>query len=720
MPETILLQGCTPEPLASYLKALGILRLIVEQKQDRKAKGYWQNDTFILTTSLSQDDLEKFFLYQYEPTPLVAPWNGSTGFYPKDNKKTIEAIKSAEAPRLQVYRTTVEIAQRQVDDLKLTVQPKEKEEKRRLLERLRNKLPDEAVKWLDTCALVTSEDLKFPPLTGTGGNDGNFEFSRTFIQQLQNLIDFQTGEPLPAAIPLLKAALFDQTLPRLSFSGKIGQFNPIAAGGANAAPGYDGDSRVNPWDYVLMLEGIMLFTAGATRRYEQAETGDFAYPFTVRPANVGYGTASEGDEARAELWIPLWTSPVGLKELQVLFGEGRAKVGSRQAKDGVDFARAISSLGVDRGIKEFVRYSFQLRNGLSYFAIPLGRFQPKQNPQVDRLAEIDQWLLNFKRTAQDTNAPASVKQAHRRLETTILNLSQGKSDLLDLLIALGEVESALDRSLRFTQEKFLRPLPLLNSDWLQDCDDQSPEFRLGLALAGCGLRQRLVRVRSKPGSRFPEWVENDDGVTTWQQGSLVKNLIALLKREEIESQKRDKQQEREAEADTKPDAENQKRSPPKLPVAQLNDVMAWIDGIVDDQRVEAIARGLCLVKSGYTPQPDDKLPPISITYALVKLVHQRLIPGVPLQSSEQTTLTNNLVLPRVPALLGKLSAGDCRAATNLAIRRLRASGLESAIAEGIYEPSDRTLRIAAALAFPIPPVDTARLLRQIRKIEPKE
>jgi CRISPR-associated protein Csx17 len=34
------LRGCTPEPLMSYLKALGILRLVSEQK-DNNTRGWW-------------------------------------------------------------------------------------------------------------------------------------------------------------------------------------------------------------------------------------------------------------------------------------------------------------------------------------------------------------------------------------------------------------------------------------------------------------------------------------------------------------------------------------------------------------------------------------------------------------------------------------------------------------------------------------------------------
>ena len=42
---TIILEGCTPEPLMSYLKALGILRIIAEQK-DPDARGCWRDGAF--------------------------------------------------------------------------------------------------------------------------------------------------------------------------------------------------------------------------------------------------------------------------------------------------------------------------------------------------------------------------------------------------------------------------------------------------------------------------------------------------------------------------------------------------------------------------------------------------------------------------------------------------------------------------------------------------
>ena len=66
------LKGCAPTPLANYLKALGILRLVGEQA-DPQARGWWEGERFCLLTTLSKEELERFFLEDYAPTPLVAP-----------------------------------------------------------------------------------------------------------------------------------------------------------------------------------------------------------------------------------------------------------------------------------------------------------------------------------------------------------------------------------------------------------------------------------------------------------------------------------------------------------------------------------------------------------------------------------------------------------------------------------------------------------------------
>jgi len=207
------------------------------------------------------------------------------------------------------------------------------------------------------------------------------------------VMDPATGEPTAESARWLRAALFGSAAPGLAIRAPVGQFFPGAAGGANATSGFDAPSAVNPWDFILMIEGALLFAAASVKRMESSDDGALVYPFCVRQAGVGYASAAETDEveARCEMWLPLWDKPTTLAELRAIFSEGRAQVRGRNARRGVDFAQAAVTLGVDRGIAAFQRYGFQVRNGLAYFATPLERVIVRRNARVDLLADIEQF-----------------------------------------------------------------------------------------------------------------------------------------------------------------------------------------------------------------------------------------------------------------------------------------------------------------------------------------
>jgi CRISPR-associated protein Csx17 len=604
----IKLSGCKPEPLAHYLKALGVLRLVVEQELDPQAKGYWHDHSFFLDTNITEQQLLDFFLNEYRPTPIISPWNGGSGFYEEtgNKRKILNNIVNSTHQRFLDYRESIKTGDAVIGKLGLTKEliQKDKTKKRDLVIKLREELSDLALAWLDTAACLTGDELKHAPLLGTGGNDGNLEFSKVFMEQIQTVLDCATGKPTAIATDLLQAALFDKTISQLKFSGASGQFNPWADGGYNAAPGFDGDSRTNPWDYILMLKGSLLFVSGVTRKHEN-QKGEFVYPFTVRPAKSGYGSATDTDADRGELWTPLWEQPAALAELKMLFSEGRVKVqrkfGSSQtartARDAVDFALALSQQGTRRWITEFVRYSFQERNGKMYLAVPLGRFQPKTNPQADLLGEIDRYRENLRRVAQGKNCPSSIQQVYRQLERIIIEFASGKRGLLDVLIALGAIEKALSRSRSsLWDENFSRysiqPLYPLSSKWVIACNDNSAEFRLALSLASWQnitsrqLRQRLGYVR------LGKWLPpiEEDRVTTWQQGSLEQNLVRWLQRESIEENRQLKDR------DAKEENIEKKEQNRFTYFANLADINQWILGDIKEERVEAIARGLALAQ----------------------------------------------------------------------------------------------------------------------------
>jgi CRISPR-associated protein Csx17 len=84
MPE-IALEGCAPVPLAAYLKALGIFRIVAEQK-DENVHGFWREEAFVLDTAVMKENLVHFFLDNYRPSPIISPWNGGSGFYYREGK----------------------------------------------------------------------------------------------------------------------------------------------------------------------------------------------------------------------------------------------------------------------------------------------------------------------------------------------------------------------------------------------------------------------------------------------------------------------------------------------------------------------------------------------------------------------------------------------------------------------------------------------------------
>ena len=109
------LMGCAPTPLAHYLKAIGILRLVAQQK-DPDVRGCWRDQHFCLLTSLDEAALEAFFLNEYAPTPWVSPWNKGSGFY-ATNDKGLAPVERSQAPRFEPFRRGVAAARSQLDGI---------------------------------------------------------------------------------------------------------------------------------------------------------------------------------------------------------------------------------------------------------------------------------------------------------------------------------------------------------------------------------------------------------------------------------------------------------------------------------------------------------------------------------------------------------------------------------------------------------------------------
>jgi CRISPR-associated protein Csx17 len=265
------LGGCRVEPLGSYLKGLGVLRLVGEQA-DPDATARWNDDVLVLATVLEPDELEEFFLDRYRPTPLVAPWNNGSGFSPKDKKalEAVELLRASTNDRLAPYRAAWLAAQATVERGAIKGWSKED-----LIQACRAELPDASVAWIDAAIVLTSDEPRFPPLLGTGGNDGRLDFSATFMHRLADVLGLRPGRRAPSRTDSqgwLAAALHGDSLVA-GVKAAVGQFDPGSAGGANSSPTGEAPSVVNPWDFVLTLEGALLFSGAARAGWERIRRG---------------------------------------------------------------------------------------------------------------------------------------------------------------------------------------------------------------------------------------------------------------------------------------------------------------------------------------------------------------------------------------------------------------------------------------------------------------
>jgi CRISPR-associated protein Csx17 len=285
MPEVIL-TGLRAEPLAQYLAALGVLRLVAEQV-DAEATGHWRDDTFVLTSELDEDELVEFFVASYRPSPVLGPWNGGRRLLPP-RTTPMGSTPSLVRTRTASPNIARSLAKSRVvlGNLGLEAKP-DKKAKTELIVRLRSELSDSALDWIDAALVLTNDGEKFPPLLGTGGNDGRLEFSNNFMKRIADLL---LGK-VSADPRIVRGFLFGEPTQALQ-GAPVGQFYPSQAGGVNATAGFDAASQINPWSFVLMIEGALVPSSTATRRLESSRGGSLSFPFSVRSAMVGYASAS--------------------------------------------------------------------------------------------------------------------------------------------------------------------------------------------------------------------------------------------------------------------------------------------------------------------------------------------------------------------------------------------------------------------------------------------
>jgi len=337
-----------------------------------------------------------------------------------------------------------------------------------------------------------------------------------------------------------------------------------------------------------------------------------------------------------------------------------------------------------------------VRNGLAYLAAPLGRFYTPDHEASERvnlanvLFDLDGWLNILRRNASSNRAPSGLATILREVEDTIVDFCQrgGAHDLQDVLIAVGRAERWVASS--GLREK-LGPLSNLTSEWLGYANDNSVEFKLARAMSSIlqepsqqigPIRWNLEPVATA--QRRLAW-DTDSTSFVWTAGDPLRNMLAVLERRCLEVRMNGMES----------------RHPPLSAsyYAQLSDIVSFLSGHVDDQRMADLSLPLSFVRNWHrsTQSELQQVPPfdLPVAYAAMKLT---LLPD----EFKCLEFGPGVDIAMEPSMLAMLRAGRVGGAYQVACRRLRASGLRPLSEDpGIRDGSEQGRRLAAALLFPL-------------------
>lgn len=707
-----------------------------------------------MESALNEQALLDFLLHEYSPTPVLSPWNGRAGFLEGEDGEDsdrrgavlLRTFKNSFATRLKNYRTLIAALDdvEQLQEMNAVRTEKKELEKRKkeqpqswidadqthltsatkrqafikdnLFVLLRNALRDDLLAWLDAAVAVGSERAFAPLLGGSGGAEGSMDLGVNFMDNLLLLFSpaDESGAPSSESLSWLKNALFGSPA-RLTIANTAGSLSPGCVGGANATSGFTRDLSINPWDYILMFEGALIFRPTLTRKLESSAGSSLGYPFTVEPASAGAGGITIDDEkktrsGKSEIWAPLWTNAMSHHEVLAFFREGSLTLGKKHPTHGLDMARCVAQLGMDRGIGSFQRFIFFKRSGDNDLAVPLSRVEVTRTVAVDLIADLDRWgfLGKLRGLARDKDASNSLRGAIAQFENSLFALTgpgRGKQPVQKSLILLGKVMLALAKSGK--GQKTVSVLPRLSAGWVLQADDGSPEFRIAVALASIVSKDLPIRMNLLPvDSDGKAWIKANDArrsLCVWSEGALERNLLAVLRRRLIEAERRG--------LDRKP-----------FHASLHADAAAVAAFLRRETNDDSIAR--LLVALSFAEMPDalpkrevDMDSDLPAAYAILK----------PLFVDDGTLNCMRLLpegrsLPLSQAIPNLLGAGRVDEAVRTAWHRQRASGLHlprgraaPPASFGIDGP-----RLAAALMIPLPISDLSRLFVHLTREEPEE
>ena len=567
--------------------------------------------------------------------------------------------------------------------------------KENIISACRDHLDDQVTEWIDAATLIAPDGKAvYPPILGTGGNDGRFEFSNNFMSCIIGMLLNNTY----FSKALLKNAIFDKKTDCLQ-NITLGQYNPSRTGGFNQGNGIENkdEFKANPWVFILTFEGAIPWGGSVvkSKNMKLKENNIIRSPFTVRSVKVGYSSSSEQEKSRAEIWAPLWKNPTDYRELRLFFSEGRANIGRDSATNSIEFVEAATSLGIDRGISGFVRYNLLERRGNSYLALPAGIVNVHYKEESDLIREINRPLSWIDSALGGDDIPPRFISARRKIDEKLFDalLYGGKKSVKSLVSAIGEFEKLVSQSVNGNDPIIKNPITGLSPEWIKLADDGSLEVRIAVAIASIGHTGNVGPIRANISHADPknssQW-DKGGGQFAWEGNSVYARLSNVLARRMMDA-----------------DRLGVKLNPlwGAIRISE-KDISAFIEGHIDESLLENLIFGFSwidwnkkdevyeLSKSLFQDEGGWKIPVkhgiVSRSYALLKLLF--LPDGI-------TKGDNRIVVKPEPSVIPLLCANRINDACRIAERRLKTKDfipVTSAFPDGKHG-----VRIAAALLIPL-------------------
>ncbi len=595
--------------------------------------------------------------------------------------------------------------------------------------------------------------VSFNPLLGSGGNTGRRDFAKGWQKAVDALASSQTsakgqgkrksgagatgttssdkrdaleswllGRPVKWMVKGLNAGLWFSEATKLYNSGQ--------------SPAREG--QLLPWAMVLACEGLVFFAGGASRRLGARSASTVgAFPFITQPIAasakpIAASAKKKADRLCGEVWTPLWSRPMSLAEVGMLFSRGRAELRGRGALTPAEFATAIRKRGVDAGVSEVSRFTLGRTTSRNTFE---PRLEARFLISADARWAGEAALERITALIEQRGFPRDGKRfvgLRGPIESALLDVASepNRSEAgIALLDAVVRALDRIDRNRSFREAKVRwEPLPL---EWLPSLfADEQPgvearvEARLALSLVSAfppalpftAFRFGVEWTREQKNGRYEyDWTTKPGQFEhskvaparwVWGPGDLARVLGAVLSRRLLEEAVRD--------ASSSSTKGPQGRAPLPATTALIRQ---WLTGEIDELLFAAWLSRLALFdwrnipeevrklisKDDSTPRADGELAfgELALLGLFQPLIDRRSLVITDLSPDDLLSEETGARTTEVAcSLVNLIRAGNLDAAVRLAGSRYAMAGARLATFDTPFAVHDPD-RLAAALLFPL-------------------